>query len=176
MHGPTSRSEQPLAEHVSPPQLFDDLALAMAGALLGGDRLVNRRVEVLAERFDWANALSVQHLRELRMNELDPFAVGADVAAGTGVQRALEVVHDAEDRQQQIDDRLVGLFTAFALDALPAIGFTGPSPEESEAWRFALYAPSSGHRLAVAVRCEDRVIPNVLPQPHEKCLLLLGRS
>ncbi len=64
----------------------------------------------------------------------------------------------------------------FGLDALPGIRFTGPTLEESDAWRFALYAPTPGYRLAVAARCREGATPNVVVQPPEPEMLLLGRS
>ena len=55
------------------------------------------------------------------MNQLDALAIGVAAFAGVDRQRAVEVVDDEQQLEQQIGDRLVGLLAALALDALAVV-------------------------------------------------------
>jgi hypothetical protein len=58
---------------------------------------------------------------ELAVNQLDALAVRGLALAAVHGQRAVEVVHDEQQLLQQVDDRLVGLLAALALDALAVV-------------------------------------------------------
>ena len=57
------RPQQPVAEHVAAPELFDDFAVALPVGRLVGDRLVEVRIEVGAERLDRPDAALAQRSR-----------------------------------------------------------------------------------------------------------------
>ena len=93
----------------------------MLGARLVHHRLVHVRIEVGAERVDRPHALLAQQVVQLGVNQLDALAVRGAAVAGVDGQRAVEIVDDEQQLQQQIDDRLVGLLAALALDALAVV-------------------------------------------------------
>ena len=62
-----------------------------------------------------------QQVVQLAVNELDALAVRVAAVAGLDRQRAVEVVDDEQQLLQQIDDGLVGLLAALALDALAIV-------------------------------------------------------
>ena len=58
---------------------------------------------------------------QLAVDQLDALAVRRAAVAGVHRQRAIEIVDDEQQISQQVDDRLVGLLAALALDALAVV-------------------------------------------------------
>ena len=78
------------------------------------------------------------------MDQLDALAVRLRAVAGLDGERQIEVVDDEQQILQQIDDRLVGLLAALALDALAVVVELGGLAQQAivEVVALALRAPS----------------------------------
>jgi hypothetical protein len=94
----------------------------MLGTRLVHHGLVHVRIEVGAHRFERPYLVLAEQIVQLRVNQLDAFAVRSRFRTRIDRQRAIEVVDDEQQILEQIDDRLVGLLAAFAVDAAAVAG------------------------------------------------------
>ena len=87
-------TQQAIAKLVALGHHADDFAFARAGHFLVGDRLVQVRIEVGAQRVDHGDAALLQQIGELPLNQLEAGLVGLGLRRRLGCQRAIEIVDD----------------------------------------------------------------------------------
>jgi hypothetical protein len=116
--------------HVPAPDFFDDLAVAPAGALFVGDRLVDPGIELRSHGLDGRDATLHEEILELLVDQLHAAAEGRRILAPWGAERALEIVDDREQRLEHVASRVPQQVAPLTLHALPVVVELRSLPEE----------------------------------------------
>src|ERR1041384_2836713 len=119
-----------IVEHVTLVDLLDDRMRGNVASRNLEERVVEMRIEGLAERVEWARALRLENSLKLLVDELHSPAKGSLRCPGWGIllvsgsaghpERPLKVVHNGEELQDQVlvrkfDDRGIVVFDALLI-------------------------------------------------------------